>query len=602
MKYLKIFILSFFIIANLFAQEKNMLIKLDGEWLLKLDPQRVGQKEKWFEEKTPSNFEKVKVPGFFENQINKEFDGWIWYFKNFTLNKSFKKAAIIFEGVDDDAVIYLNGQKIGEHQGYSEKFYFDISKYLKKGINFLVVLVNDNGGPGGIYKSVYIKSYTNEVDLLKSKYADKTARESLDWVKKGIIYEIFPRAFSKEGNFNGVINRLEQLKELGVTILWIMPIHPIGEVKRKGTLGSPYSVKNYYEINPEYGTKEEFRILVNKAHQLGMKVIIDMVLNHCAWDNPLVKEHPEWFTKDKDGNFISPISDWSDVVDFDYNNKELRKFMINMLKYWVQEFDIDGFRFDVSELVPLDFWVEARKELEKIKKQFWLSEGTLPEHHIYAFDMTYSWNIYDQLKPLLEGKRSKDVIIKVLDNEKYMFPKNSLRMRFNENHDKRRATEVFGEDGAFLTAALIFSLPGIPLIHNGQEVGEKVWSSLFEKTEINWNNYRENEFFKFFKGLTEFRKKNFDLVLGELKRIEISDKLVAFMNTKNSKGIFAIFNLGENKETVDLNFIDELKGYKYGMKDLIGRKFRLDEERMGRPANKIIEIDRMGFVLIQINE
>lgn len=602
MKYLKIVMLSFFIIANLFAQEKNMLIKLDGEWLIKLDPERVGQKEKWFEEKTLSNFEKVKVPGFFGNQINKEFDGWIWYFKNFMLNKSFKKAAIIFEGVDDDAIVYLNGQKIGEHQGYSEKFYFDISKYLKKGINSLVVLVNDNGGPGGIYKSVYIKSYMKEVDLLKSKYADKTARESLDWVKKGIIYEIFPRAFSKEGNFNGVINRLEQLKELGVTILWIMPIHPIGEVKRKGTLGSPYSVKNYYEINPEYGTKEEFRTLVNKAHQLGMKVIIDMVLNHCAWDNPLVREHPEWFTKDKGGNFIPPIPDWSDVVEFDYNNKELRKFMINMLKYWVQEFDIDGFRFDVSELVPLDFWVEARKELEKIKKQFWLSEGTLPEHHIYAFDMTYSWNVYDQLKPLLEGKRLKDEFIKVLNNEKYMFPKNSLRMRFNENHDKRRAIKIFGEDGAFLTAALIFSLPGVPLIHNGQEVGEKIWSSLFEKTEINWNNYRENEFFKFFKGLTEFRKKNFGLVFGELKPIEISDKLLALMNTKNSKGIFAIFNLGENKETVDLNFIDEVKGYKYGMKDLIGRKFRLDEERMGRPADKIIEIDRMGFVLIQVNE
>lgn len=602
MKYLKIVLLSFFIIANLFSQEKNMLIKLDGEWLLKLDPERVGQKEKWFEEKTLSNFEKLKVPGFYENQTNKEFDGWIWYFKNFTLNKSIKKAAIIFEGVDDDAIVYLNGQKIGEHQGYSERFYFDISKYLKKGINSLVVLVNDNGGPGGIYKSVYIKSYTKEVDLLKSKYADKTARESLDWVKKGIIYEIFPRAFSKEGNFNGVINRLEQLKELGITILWIMPIHPIGEVKRKGTLGSPYSVKNYYEINPEYGTKEEFRTLVNKAHQLGMKVIIDMVLNHCAWDNPLVKEHPEWFTKDNSGNFISPTPDWSDVVDFDYNNKELRKFMINMLKYWVQEFDIDGFRFDVSELVPLDFWEEARKELEKIKKQFWLSEGTLPEHHIYSFDMTYSWNVYDQLKPLLEGKRSKDEFIKVLNNEKYMFPKNSLRMRFNENHDKRRAVEVFGEDGAFLTAALIFSLPGVPLIHNGQEVGEKIWSSLFEKTEINWNNYRENEFFKFFKVLTEFRKKNYGLVFGELKPIEISDKLLAFMNTKNNKGIFAIFNLGENKEKVDLNFIDELKGYKYGMKDLIGRKYRLDEERMGRPADKIIELDRMGFVLIQINE
>lgn len=583
----------------------NEQLKLDGKWNYKFDDRKVGIEQSWFKKDKVKPDGNISVPGFFEDQTERHFDGWVWYFTEFDFEYDFENEnlAIFFEAIDDDAMVWLNEQFVGEHQGYSESFYFDVKDKIKKGRNFLAVLVSDHGGPGGIYKSVVIKPYKTEEELFATEFSKKEARQSLDWIKKGIIYEIFPRSFTREGNFKALTRRLPQIKELGVTILWLMPIHPIGEVKRKGTLGSPYSVKDYYEINPEYGTKEDFQNFVKEAHKLGFKVIVDEVLNHCAWDNKLVQEHPDWFTKDKNGNLISPNSDWTDVVDFNYDNPELRKYMIEMLKYWVKEFDIDGFRFDVSELVPLDFWEEARVELEKIKPQFWLSEGTLPEHHLKAFDMTYSWNIYDLFKPILDGNRSPQKILNSIKLEHFTFPKKSLRMRFNENHDKVRAAEIFGYDGSFITAAIVFSINGVPLVHAGQEVGEKLFSSLFEKTEINWpDDLNSNEHYQFFKKLIELRQKYPELYRGNIDEINLDESILAFKNTFNGKGIVAFFNFDKSKKAIDLNFIEELKNYEINLNPIIGRKYNLDEERMGRPADKIYNVDPLGFVIFELKQ
>ncbi|MGB9665053.1 MAG: alpha-amylase family glycosyl hydrolase [Ignavibacteria bacterium] len=580
-------------------------IKLDGEWNYKFDDAKIGIEQKWFEKNKTNPDGKIFVPGYFEEQTKKNFDGWVWYFKEFEFDFKMENEnlALFFGAIDDDAKVWLNDEYIGEHQGYSESFYFDIRDRIKKGKNFLAVLVSDHGGPGGIYKSVFIKSYKTEEDLFSTEFSKQSARPSPNWVKHGIIYEIFPRSFTKDGNLKALTKKLPQIKELGVTILWLMPIHPIGKEKRKGTLGSPYSVKDYYEINPEYGTKEDFQNFVKEAHRFGFKVIIDEVLNHCAWDNELVKKHPDWFTKDKDGKMISPNSDWTDVVDFNYDNPELRKYMIEMLKYWVKEFDIDGFRFDVSELVPLDFWEEARAELEKIKPQFWLSEGTLPEHHLKAFDMTYSWNIYDLFKPILDGKRSPQTILNSIKLEKFTFPKNSLRMRFNENHDKVRAAEIFGYDGSFITAAITFTINGVPLVYSGQEVGEKIFSSLFEKTEIDWGKeLNSNEHFLFFKKLIAMRKNFPDLYRGEIKPINLNDEVLAFINVYNGRGIIGIFNFAEKSKSIDLNFVNELKDYEVNLIPIIGRKFKFDEERMGRPADKIFNVDPLGFIIFEVKE
>src|SRR6266481_2086154 len=235
------------------------------------------------------------------------------------------------------------------------------------------------------------------------------ARVSRPWVRDGVIYEIYPRDFSPEGNFNGITAQLDRLKDLGVTILWLMPIHPIGQEKKKGTIGSPYAVRDYYGINPDYGTKDDFKKLVTEAHRRGMKVIIDIVANHTSWDSVLMK-NPQFYVHDANGRITYP-HDWSDVAELNYDNSELRRYMTDMLKYWIRDFDLDGFRCDVAEEVPTDFWENARAELDKIKPDItMLAEGHKPELLIKAFDFDYSWPLHSALTNVLQGRgRASDL-------------------------------------------------------------------------------------------------------------------------------------------------------------------------------------------------
>lgn len=184
------------------------------------------------------------------------------------------------------------------------------------------------------------------------------ARTSPKWLREGVVYEIYPRAFSQEGNFNGVTARLDALKDIGVTILWLMPIHPIGQEKKKGTVGSPYAVRDFYAINADYGTKDDLKLLVTEAHRRGMKIFIDIVANHTSWDNVMMKTL-EFYVRDANGKMLSPY-DWTDVAELNYENAKLREYMTDMLKYWIREFDLDGFRCDVAGEVPTDFWERAR--------------------------------------------------------------------------------------------------------------------------------------------------------------------------------------------------------------------------------------------------
>jgi glycosidase len=239
----------------------------------------------------------------------------------------------------------------------------NLDSVLRFGDNHIVVLVMDNGGGGGIYKPVTLIETKFLDDLLKSIYYGKPALKSPDWVKDAIIYEVYLRSFSKEGNFAGLEKKLPELKSLGVTVLWLMPIHPVGRTNRKGTLGSPYAVQDYYGINPEFGTLQDFKRLLNAVHRNGMKLIIDLVANHTSWDSKLINEHPDWFTRNERGNIVPPNADWTDVADLDYSKPDLRHYMIQMMLYWVRDVGIDGFRCDVAELVPTDFWDEARARL-----------------------------------------------------------------------------------------------------------------------------------------------------------------------------------------------------------------------------------------------
>ncbi|HEY6231181.1 MAG TPA: alpha-amylase family glycosyl hydrolase, partial [Pyrinomonadaceae bacterium] len=330
----------------------------------------------------------------------------------------------------------------------------------------------------------------------------QSARSTRDWLRDGVVYEIYPRAFSSTGNFAGITARLNDLKALGVDILWLMPIHPIGQLKKKGAIGSPYAVRDYYAINRDYGTAADLKQLINGAHRRGMKVIIDIVANHTSWDSVMMK-WPEFYEHDAKGRITYP-HDWSDVAELNYANPKLRRYMIEMLKYWIREFDLDGFRCDVAEEVPTDFWEQARAELDRIKPDIvMLAEGHKAELLLKAFDFDYSWPLHSALTDVLQGRGNADNLRVVWEQEFSEWPRGSLHMRFSDNHDERRAIARFGEPAALAASAFVFTIDGVPMLYNGMEAGDTTESgapALFERLPIFWPiAQRRPEFPRFYK-------------------------------------------------------------------------------------------------------
>jgi glycosidase len=376
----------------------------------------------------------------------------------------------------------------------------------------------------------------------------KSSRAVRDWVRDGVIYEVYPRAFSQQGNFNGITARLDELKEFGVTIIWLMPIHPIGQLKKKGTIGSPYAVRDYYGINPDYGSKEDFKRLISEAHKRGLKVIIDIVANHTSWDSVLMK-NPEFYKRDEKGNITYPY-DWYDIAALDYSNLQLRRYMTDMLKYWIREFDLDGFRCDVAGEVPTDFWENARTELDKIKPDiFMLAEAHKPELLVKAFEADYSWPLHSALTDVLQGRKPASEIRVAWDDEVKKWPRNSVHMRFSDNHDERRAIARFGERGALAASALVFTLDGVPLIYNGMEAGDTTESgapALFEKLPVFWSfAERRPEFPRFYKQMTTLRRSSSALRRGSLEWLRNSDesRIVSYLRRSPNEEILVTINL-----------------------------------------------------------
>ncbi len=358
-------------------------------------------------------------------------------------------------------------------------------------------------------------------------FSQVSARPVRNWVRDGVIYEIYPRDFSQEGNFNGITAQLDRLKDLGVSILWLMPIHPIGQEKKKGTIGSPYAVRDYYAINPAYGTKEDLKRLIAEAHRRGMKVIIDVVANHTSWDSVMMK-WPDFYDRDASGKITYP-HDWYDVAKLNYGNPKLRAYMNDMLKYWIREFDMDGFRCDVAEDVPTDFWEHARAELDKIKPDiFMLAEAHKADLEIKAFELDYSWPLHSTLTDILQGRGRASDLRAAWEKEFKDWPHGALHMRFSDNHDERRAIARFGEPAALAASALIFTLDGVPLIYNGMEVGDTTESgapALFEKLPIFWPiAERRPEFPRFYKGMIALRRASSALRRGSLDWLHNSDE------------------------------------------------------------------------------
>lgn len=322
-----------------------------------------------------------------------------------------------------------------------------------------------------------------------------------------VIYSIYVRNHSEEGTFKAVEKDLERIKNLGTDIIWFMPIHPIGVKNKKGDLGCPYAIKNYREVNPEYGTLEDFKSCVDKIHALGMKCIIDVVYNHTSPDSWLVENHPEYFYKKPDGNLGNRVGDWWDVVDLDYNNKDLWDYQIDTLKMWAEV--VDGFRCDVASLIPVDFWIKAREEVSKVRPNaIWLAESVhtnflidLRRHGIsgnsdcevyQAFDICYDYDVQPYFAGYLKGENTLSYYIDRLNLQEGIYPENYIKLRFLENHDNPRAKDLIKDENQLINwTAFQYFQKGTTLIYAGQETENTKCPSLFDKDKVDWNTGKD---------------------------------------------------------------------------------------------------------------
>jgi glycosidase len=326
------------------------------------------------------------------------------------------------------------------------------------------------------------------------------------WSRHAAIYQVNIRQFTVDGTLKAAMSDLPRLKALGVDILWLMPLQPIGKVERKGTLGSYYSIRDYTAVNPEFGALADARAFVHAAHALGMKVILDWVANHTAFDHPWAREHLDWYKLDAHGD-IFPVTfnagkpneeRWSDVTALNYDRPELRDAMIAAMQFWVRETDLDGFRCDVASLVPTPFWERARRELDAVKPMFMLAESDAKDLHRSAFDMTYSWDLAELFHRIGKGDAGAAELRDWTAREPHGFAASAYRMRFTSNHDfnswNGTDAELYGEAWLPLVV-LTFTLPGMPLIYNGQESRLNKRLEFFEKDAIAWKTYELAPFY-----------------------------------------------------------------------------------------------------------
>ncbi len=411
-----------------------------------------------------------------------------------------------------------------------------------------------------------------------------------DWHKNATIYEVNLRHYTKENTFKSFEAHIPRLKEMGIDILWFMPINPVSVKNRKGSLGSPYSIGDYTKTNPDYGTMEDFKHMVQAIHDAGMYIIIDWVPNHTGWDNPWIVEHPEWYTKDKNGNITDPIDyntgkpwGWTDVADLNFDNKEMRLAMIAALKYWVRETGIDGFRMDVAHGVPVDFWEQCADSLYADKPLFMLSEGEVPAivnngtfiadygwemHHLFneiaktqganrkKGDALIQGNVVKGDKKEIVKKTAKD--IDTLLAKKVNEYKKGYQMQFTSNHDENSwAGTEFARmgDGHKAFAVLTATFNGIPLLYTGQESGMDKQLAFFEKDSISWGDYK---YAGFYKTLYDLKHKNKALWNGEaggpLVKIPTGndENIYAFYREKDGDKVIVVINLSSQKQKATL--------------------------------------------------
>ena len=392
-----------------------------------------------------------------------------------------------------------------------------------------------------------------------------------EWSENSVIYEVNIRQFTPEGTFNAFAAHLPRLKEQGVDLLWLMPINPIGVTNRKLPLGSYYSVRDFEDVNPEFGNLEDFKNLVSKAHELGFHLIIDWVPNHSSWDNKLTVDHPDWYVKDANGKFIPPVgTDWTDVIQFDWSNKALQDYMIDALKFWIN-IGVDGFRVDHPHQTPYVFWERARAELLKIKPVFMIAENEDQTDFMKnGFDMSYAWELHHLMNNIAQGKDSVKILSKYYLKEWAVFPQNVYRMVFLDNHDENSWNGTINSrmgDAQKAFAVFTFTTQGVPLMYNGQEACLSKSLRFFDRDTIKWDTCALTSFYK---NLIKLKKSNIALSNGEfgakmvMLKTNNDRRVFCYSREKEGNRVLVFLNLSKKavaiKPSLD-NFKDEYTDY-----------------------------------------
>lgn len=397
---------------------------------------------------------------------------------------------------------------------------------------------------------------SGETETFKEDEIVEGSRLQADWTDTAIMYEVNVRQYTEEGTFAAFSKHLERLKEMGVNTLWFMPIYSISELNKKGTLGSYYSIRDYKSVNSEFGTLDEFKELVNTAHSMGFQVILDWVANHTGWDHTWITEHPEYYAKDESGNIIFPLNtDWTDVAQLDYTNSDMRAAMIDAMKFWVEEVDIDGFRCDYAQGVPIDFWESARAALDEIKPIYMVAEdGTSSDSLLNsAFDSNYNFEFYDALKLSSSVPNTADDLEKFVDKN---LPYGAFKMNFIDNHDKNTydgtLADRFGTDCLGALYTLIFTAEGMPLIYSGNEEDTDISLEFFEKDNIDFGDYKYADLLsRLCKIKTTYEPLYNGVAGGNVRMISDDNRsVIAYERVKNGKKITVVVNVSGKEQSV----------------------------------------------------
>ena len=371
---------------------------------------------------------------------------------------------------------------------------------------------------------------------------------------KACIYEVNLRAQSSEGTLQGVISKLQHIKSLGTNVIWLMPIYEEGSVN---SVGSPYCVKDYTKINPEYGTLADLRALTNQAHALGMAVILDWVANHTSWDHPWISAHPEWYSQNANGQIIIPPgTNWNDVADLNFNQAAMRAEQIADMKYWILEANVDGFRCDYADGVPFDFWSEAITELKSLNKRdvLMLAEGARSDHYQAGFDLTYSWNYYTALKNVWAGSASS-ALTSTHQVELASLPSGKGKVRFTTNHDQSAweaspMTLFNGKNGAIAASVANLFSGGTPLLYTGQEVGKTGTTPFFSNSSINWSANADmlaayQKIYEVYNNYPAARVNNYSIY-------QLSNDLICWKKTSGNQSLLVLINVRNTTINVSL--------------------------------------------------